>query len=44
MDVWHMTVSVKFDEGSLKDKMKSKKHAVTIDPTTKDMVIKSYTI
>ena len=40
----HITISVTFHGGSSKDKMKSKKHAVMIHQTRKDMVIKSDTI
>ena len=40
----HITMSITFDKGSSKDKNKSKKHAVMIHLTRKDMVIKSDTI
>ena len=40
VDAGHMTVSIMFDGGSAKDRMKSKKHAITIHRTTKEFEIK----
>ena len=44
VDAGHITVSIMFDGGSAKDKMKSKKHAITIHRTTKEFEIKMDTI
>ena len=43
-DAGHMTVSITFDGGSAKDRLKSKKHAVTLHRTAKDLEIKMDTI
>ena len=44
VEAGHMTVSITFDGGTSKDKMKTKKHAITLHRTTKDFEIKSDTI
>ena len=41
VDAGHITVSIMFDGGSAKDKMKSKKHAVMIHWTMKDFEIRT---